>query len=100
MVENVEVFEGPTPFISFVHARVSDPANFEFAQFLIWPKTASATRPVKVRYARSYLEARGYFDPQHSQPHRPCLWSLRWSHKPRHVNLGFNSRIHPARDSA
>jgi arylsulfate sulfotransferase len=62
-VGNIEVSEGPTPFISFAHTSVSDVARFEFAQFLIWPKTGSATRPIKVRYARSYLEARGYFDP-------------------------------------
>src|SRR5215216_4928610 len=63
MAGNIEVFEGPTPFIRFVHTSVSDVAAFEFAQFQIWPKTGSATRPIKVRYARSYLEARGYFDP-------------------------------------
>src|ERR1044071_1162320 len=56
VIESVEVFEGPTPFISFVHAHVSDLAHFEFVQFLIRPKTKSATRPVKVRYARSYLD--------------------------------------------
>jgi arylsulfate sulfotransferase len=66
VIESVEVVEGPTPFISFVHAHVSDLAHFEFVQFLIRPKTKSATRPVKVRYARSYLEARGYLDLQHS----------------------------------
>jgi hypothetical protein len=64
MIGNVEVFEGPTPFIRFVHTSIRDPARFEYAQFLIWPKTGSVTRPIRVRYARSYLEARGYFDPQ------------------------------------
>jgi len=64
MVQNVEVFDGPTPFIRFVHTSVSDVAGFRFAQFRIQPKTGSATRPIKVRYARAYLEARGYFDPQ------------------------------------
>jgi hypothetical protein len=61
---NVKVLEGPTPFIRFVHTSVTDVAGFEFAQFLILPKTGSATRPIRVRYARSYLEARCYFDPQ------------------------------------
>src|SRR5919108_6073901 len=61
---NVEVSQGPTPFISFVHTSVSDVARFEFAQFIIFPKAGSDTRPVNVRYARSYLESRGYFDPQ------------------------------------
>jgi hypothetical protein len=62
-VGNIEVSEGPTPFIRFAHTRVSDVAGFEFAQFQIQPKTGSATRPIKVRYARSYLELRGYFNP-------------------------------------
>ena len=64
MVESIKVFDGPTPFIRFAHARVGDVAGFMFAQFQIQPKTGSATRPIKVRYARAYLEARGYFDPQ------------------------------------
>jgi arylsulfate sulfotransferase len=64
MVRNVRVSEGPTPFISFVNATVSDVAHFRFAQFQIQPKAGSATRPIKVLYARAYLEARGYFDPQ------------------------------------
>ncbi len=63
MVRNVKVSEGPTPFISFVHAVVRDVDGFESAQFQIWPKVGSATRPIKARYARSYLEGRGYFDP-------------------------------------
>lgn len=63
-VGNIEVSEGPTPFIRFVQTQVSDVAHFRFAQFRIQPKTGSATRPIKVLYARAYLEARGYFDPQ------------------------------------
>jgi hypothetical protein len=65
-IEKVEGSQGPTPFISFVHLRLSNPARFEFAQFMIWPKTQSATRPIKARYSRSYLEARGYLDLKHS----------------------------------
>src|SRR5689334_19370255 len=65
-IENLGASRGPTPFISFVHLRLSDPTRFEFAQFMIWPKTQSATRPVNVRYSRSYLEARGYLDLKHS----------------------------------
>jgi hypothetical protein len=64
VVRNIQVSDGPTPFIRFVRTSVSDVAGFGFAQFLILPKTGSATRPIRVRYARSYLEARGYFDPQ------------------------------------
>jgi hypothetical protein len=67
MVGNIEVFEGPTPFIRFVRITVSDVASFQFAQFQIRPKPRSATRPIKVRYARSYLEARGYFDPKNGK---------------------------------
>ena len=37
--QELREFDGPTPFISFVHTRVSDVAGFEFAQFLICPKT-------------------------------------------------------------
>jgi len=58
----IQVFDGPTPFIRFVRTRVSNVARFTFAQFQIQPKAGSATRPIQVRYARSYLEARGYFD--------------------------------------
>lgn len=65
-IENVQGSQGPTPFISFVRLRLNHPARFEFAQFMIWPKTQSATRPVKARYSRSYLEARGYLDLKHS----------------------------------
>jgi len=64
MVGTIQVFDGPTPFIRFIQTLVSNVAGFKSAQFWIQPKTGSATRPIKVRYARSYLEARGYFDPQ------------------------------------
>ena len=61
MVGNVKVVEGPTPFISFVHASVTDVGSFQFAQFLIQPKAGSATRPIKVRYARSYFGSAGIY---------------------------------------
>src|SRR3954452_6286319 len=61
---SAEVFEGPMPFIRFVQTNVHDIGGFSFAQFLIFPKPGSATRPIKVHYGRSYLEARGYFDSQ------------------------------------
>ena len=94
MVGDVEVFEGPTPFIRFVHARVSDVAGFESAQFQIWPKTRSATRPIKVRYARSYLEARGYFDSQTGKVTIP-VFGL-YAGRPNRViiSLGFSGRFH------
>lgn len=37
-VGNLEVSEGPTPFIRFAHTTVSDVAGFNSAQFQIWPK--------------------------------------------------------------
>jgi hypothetical protein len=94
MVGDVEVFEGPTPFIRFVHTRVSDVAGFESAQFQIWPKTRSATRPIKVRYARSYLEARGYFDSQTGKVTIP-VFGL-YAGRPNRViiRLGFSGRFH------
>ncbi len=53
---------GPTPFISFVQLRVSDPATLRNVQFRIEPKPGSASRAVNVRYARQYLQRRGYLD--------------------------------------
>jgi arylsulfate sulfotransferase len=91
---NLKVFEGPTPFIRFVQTQVSDVAGFRFAQFQIWPKTGSATRPVKARYARAYLEARGYFDPQTGELTIPVFGV--YAGRPNRViiNLGFNDRVH------
>lgn len=37
-IEKVEGSQGPTPFISFVGLRLSDPARFKFPHFMIWPK--------------------------------------------------------------
>src|ERR1043166_3498321 len=90
---NIDVFQGPTPFISFVHTNITNVAGFEFAQFLIFPKAGSDTRPINVRYARSYLEARGYFDPQTGKVTIP-IFGL-YAGRPNRVviNLGFNSRI-------
>ena len=90
-----EVFEGPTPFIHFVHTKVDDMAGFNFAQFLIFPKTGSATRPIKVRYARSYLEARGYFDSQTGKLTIPIFGLYAGRANRVAVNLGFSSRFHP-----
>ena len=76
-VGKIQVSEGPTPFIRFAHTQVSDITGFKSAQFQIWPKTGSATRSIKVRYARSYLEARGYFDPNNGSLTIPVLVSTR-----------------------
>jgi arylsulfate sulfotransferase len=93
-VGNIEVSEGPTPFIRFAHTRVSDVAGFEFAQFQIQPKTQSATRPIKVQYARSYLETRGYFDSQNGSVTIPVfgLYAGRRNHVI--ITLGFSDRFH------
>jgi arylsulfate sulfotransferase len=90
MVRNVRVSEGPTPFISFVNATVSDIAGFRFAQFQIQPKTGSATRPIKARYGRAYLEARGYFNPQTGQLTIPVFGLYAGRPNRVTINLGFN----------
>ena len=46
-----QVSDGPTPFIRFVHTAINDITGFDFAQFVIFPKTGSATRPIRVQYA-------------------------------------------------
>jgi arylsulfate sulfotransferase len=89
----IQVSEGPTPFIRFARTTVSDVAGFKSAQFRIWPKTGSVTRPIKVRYARSYLEARGYFDPQNGTLTIP-VFGL-YAGRPNRVTLtlDFNNRV-------
>ncbi|HZR04211.1 MAG TPA: aryl-sulfate sulfotransferase [Candidatus Udaeobacter sp.] len=91
---NVEVFEGPTPFIRFVNTTVSNIAGFHFAQFLIFPKTGSATRRINVRYARSYLEARGYFNPQNGNLTIPVFGLYAGRSNRVLINLGFSGRAH------
>ena len=93
MVRNVKVSEGPTPFISFVNTSVNDVAGFRFAQFLIFPKTNSATRPIKVRYARSYLEARGYFNSQNGNLTIPVFGLYAGRANRVKINLGFSGRF-------
>ena len=92
MVGKVEISEGPTPFIRFVHTSVSDVAGFRFAQFRIQPKTGSATRPIKVRYARAYLEARGYFDPQSGEVTIPVFGLYAGRANRVVIILGFSDR--------
>ena len=89
MVGKVKLSEGPTPFISFVQTQVSDIANFRFAQFQIQPKKGSATRPIKARYARAYLEARGYFDPQTGNLTIPVFGLYAGRANQVTINLGF-----------
>jgi len=95
--ESVEVSKGPTPFIGFAHTTVSDVAGFNSAQFQIWPKTGSATRPIKIRYARTYLEARGYFDSQNGNLTIPVFGLYAGRANRVSITLGFNSRAHRAK---
>jgi arylsulfate sulfotransferase len=90
---NVEVFDGPTPFIRFVHTSISNVAGFEFAQFLIWSKTGSSTRPINARYSRSYLEARGYFDPNNGKLTIPVFGLYAGRANRVIVTLGFTGRF-------
>ncbi len=92
-----EVFDGPTPFIRFVHTDINDIAGFDFAQFVIFPKTGSATRPIKVQYARSYLEARGYFDSRSGKLVIPIFGLYAGRANRVTINLGFSSRFHPVK---
>jgi arylsulfate sulfotransferase len=94
---NIHVSDGPTPFISFVSTSVSDIAGFRSAQFLIWPKTGSATQPIKVRYKRSYLEARGYFNSQNGNLTIPVFGLYAGRPNRVTINLGFNGRLRPIR---
>src|SRR5205814_4155629 len=93
----IQVSEGPTPFISFVNTTVTDVVGFNSAQFLIFPKTGSATRPIKARYARSYLEARGYFNPQNGNLTIPVFGLYAGRPNRVSINLGFNDRVHRLR---
>jgi arylsulfate sulfotransferase len=94
IAEKIKVLDGPTPFIRFVHTSVSNVAGFEFAQFLIWPKAGSDTRPVKARYSRSYLEARGYFDPQTGSLTVPVFGLYAGRPNRVMITLGFDDRVH------
>ena len=75
--------------VSF-NASVSDVAGFRFAQFQIQPKKGSATRPIKARYARAYLEARGYFDPQTGNLTIPVFGLYAGRENQVTINLGFS----------
>src|SRR5436190_18418222 len=92
---SAEVFEGPTPFIRFVQTNVDDIGGFSFAQFLIFPKPGSATRPIKVHYGRSYLEARGYFDSQTGKPTIPVFGPYACAANPLQIHSSFPNRFHP-----
>src|SRR6058998_3101434 len=88
----IQVFDGPTPFIRFVRTRVGNVATFNFAQFQIQPKAGSATRPIKVRYARSYLEARGYFDSNNGNVTIPVFGLYAGRPNSVIIDLGFSQK--------
>src|SRR5206468_11878681 len=87
----IQVSDGPTPFIRFVRARVGNVASFNFAQFQIQPKTGSATRPIQVRYARSYLVAHRYFDSTNGNLTVPVFGLYAGRPNSVIINLGFGS---------
>ncbi len=90
----IQVFDGPTPFIRFVRTRVGNVATFTFAQFQIQPKAGSATRPIQVRYARSYLEARGYFDSNNGNVTVPVFGLYAGRPNGVIIDLGFSGGSH------
>jgi arylsulfate sulfotransferase len=57
------IIPGPTPFISFVTLKISDPTNLSTISFTVRPKRGSQTRPVAATYTSAYLQREGYFDP-------------------------------------
>ena len=92
---SARVFNGPTPFIRFVQINIDDPGGFDFAQFVISPKTGSTTRPMSVRYARSYLESRGYLDSHTGKLTIPIFGLYAGRANRVAIHLGFSGRIHP-----
>jgi arylsulfate sulfotransferase len=94
MVKRIKVFDGPTPFIRFVNTSVNDAARFKSAEFIIFPKTGSATRPIRVRYARSYVEARGYFNPQNGDVTIPVFGLYAGRTNRVIITLSFSDRVH------
>jgi hypothetical protein len=89
-----QVLAGPTPFIRFVQIRLTDLASFKFAQFRIQQKTGSATRPINVRYERSYLEARGYVD-ANGKVTIPVFGLYAGRSNRVMITLGFTDRFRP-----
>src|SRR6266513_4393475 len=55
---------GVTPFISKVTLAVSNTSVLKSIQFTVIPKPGSVTRPLSGTYANSYLEDRGFENPQ------------------------------------
>lgn len=53
---------GRTPFISLVDMAVDKPSALKSLQFEVAAKPGSAVRPIRAKYSRAYLQARGYLD--------------------------------------
>lgn len=56
------IVPGPTPFISFLTLKVSDPAALDTVKFTVRPKPHSQTRAVAATYTSAYLHSQGYFN--------------------------------------
>jgi hypothetical protein len=55
---------GATPFIAQIHATVTPASALKSVQFTISRKSGSVTRPVSATFTSSYLQNRGYLNPQ------------------------------------
>jgi len=57
-----KIVPGPTPFISFLTLKISDPAALGSIKFSIRPKPHSQTRAIAATYTSAYLQSQGYFN--------------------------------------
>ncbi len=53
---------GPTPFISFITLKISEPATLATITFTVQPKPLSQTRPIAASYTSAYLKSHDYFN--------------------------------------
>ena len=53
---------GPTPFISFITLKISDPAALASIKFTVRPKPLSQTRAIAATYSSAYLQSNDYFN--------------------------------------
>ena len=56
------IVPGPTPFISFLTLKISDPAALGSIKFTVRPKPHSQTRAIAATYTSAYLQSQGYFN--------------------------------------
>ncbi|MBA3962062.1 MAG: aryl-sulfate sulfotransferase [Chthoniobacterales bacterium] len=81
---------GPTPFISFVTLRISDPVNLSTISFSIRPKQGSKTRPISATYSSAYLQNAGYFQPNSSKLTLPVFGLYQGRQNTVTVTITFN----------